>query len=345
MKISAAKADGFARRPGDDVWAVLVYGPDRGLARERVDALLAAFAVRADDPFALMSLEENTIKSDPAILLDELRALSFGGGARAVRLSASGDAAASSVQAALEAIDAGAVTPAARLIVDAGELNPRSKLRKAFEGAKRAAALPCYRDEIADLGRLADDTLAAAGVTLTPEARARLLPRLEGDRALARTELAKLTLYAGDQREPLTEADIDAIIAGAEPADLDIIADAALAGRAADADAAYERALEAGAAPVALCRALQRALTRLEAVKALAGEGGVDAALNRVRPPVFGPRRNVVKAQLRLWSDGALAAAATRAFETERALKQSGAPDRALCGRMLLAVARMAGRG
>lgn len=344
MKIAAAKADAFARNPGADVWSVLVYGPDRGLARERVEVLLKAFGVDAKDPFGLTVLEENAVKADPAALQDELRALTFGGGARAVRVSLTGDAAATAVAAALEAIDEGVLTPAARLIVDAGELTPRAKIRKAFEGAKRAAALPCYRDELADLERLAGDTLAAAGVALTEAARARLLPRLEGDRALARSELDKLILYAGDQEAPLTDADIDAVIAGAEPADLDAIADAALSGRTAEADAAYERALEAGASPVSLCRAVQRALARLETVKALSAESGVEDALNRARPPVFGPRRARVKAQLNLWSERRLAAAAARVFETERALKHTGAPDHALCGRMVLAIAMMAER-
>lgn len=344
MKITAGKADAFTRKPNADVWSVLVYGPDRGLARERVAALLTAFGIDCADPFGVTALEEAAVKAEPALLQDELRALTFGGGARAVRVSLTGDGAAAAVTAALEAIDAHAFAPAARLIVDAGDLTPRAKIRKAFEGAARAAALPCYRDDVADLERLAAETLTAAGVALTPAAHARLLPRLEGDRALARGELDKLILYAGDQSEPLTETDIDAIITGAEPADLDAIADAALSGHAAEADAAYERALEAGASPVSLCRAVQRALTRLETVKALSASGGVEEALNRARPPVFGPRRARVKAHVRLWSERALAAASARVFDTERALKQSGAPDQALCGRMLLAIAMMAER-
>ncbi len=345
MKITAAKADAFAKAPDPKLWAVLVYGPDRGLARERAKALLTGYGVAQDDPFALASLDESEIKGDPARLEDELRALSFGGGDRAVRLAITGDAAATALTAVLKALDAGAYTPAARLIVEAGELTPRSKIRKAFEGAKTAAALPCYRDEARDLARLAEDTLRAAGVTLSEDARATLIPRLEGDRALARGALDTLVLYAGDQREPLSAADVDAVIAGAEPADLDAIAAAALEGRALEADAAFLRALEAGAAPVGVCRAVQRAVARLQSLKAaMVGGASADEALNGLRPPAFGPRRAALKTQLRHWSDTRLNAAASRVFDTERALKQSSAPDAALCGRMLLALAQMAGR-
>lgn len=345
MKITAAKADSFVAKPSADVWAVLVYGPDRGLARERATGLLASFGVKSEDPFALDTLDEARLKAEPALLQDEMRALSFGGGARAVRVSVSSEAVSGAIASTLELLDSGALQPAARLLVEAGELSPRSKLRKAFEGAKQAAALPCYRDEAADLSRLADDTLAAAGVRLTDDARAALIPRLEGDRALARGALDTLVLYAGDQHEPLTLEDVDAVVVGAEPADLDRITTAVLQGDASGADAAYRRALDSGGAPVGVARALQRALARLATLHGAMADGArPDDAIGKLRPPVFGPRRAALKSQLRLWSRTSVDAAMARVFETERALKQSGAPDAVLCGRMVLALARMARR-
>ena len=92
MKITASAGDRFAAAPDKDVAAVLVFGRDRGRARERGVSLLKAWGVDPEDPFGLVELGEDEIKSDPARLADELRAMTLTGGARGVRIRAGGDA-------------------------------------------------------------------------------------------------------------------------------------------------------------------------------------------------------------------------------------------------------------
>jgi len=40
MKLAAGRVEGFLRRPDPEIRAVLLYGPDAGLVRERAEALL-----------------------------------------------------------------------------------------------------------------------------------------------------------------------------------------------------------------------------------------------------------------------------------------------------------------
>ncbi|MGD2133516.1 MAG: DNA polymerase III subunit delta, partial [Maricaulaceae bacterium] len=111
MKIAAGAADRFASRPDADVAAVLVYGRDRGLARERAATLLKSWGIDPSDPFSVTELGEDEIKSDVARLADELRAMTLTGGARAVRVRAGGDATAATMKAVLNEIDSGALDP------------------------------------------------------------------------------------------------------------------------------------------------------------------------------------------------------------------------------------------
>ncbi len=345
MKIAAGKAEGFVTKPDAHVWAVLVYGPDRGLVRERADRLVTAWGVDSSDPFALTVLSEEAIKADPPKLEDEARALSLTAAARAVRARVSGDGAAGPITTFVEALDAQAYEPAARVVFEAGALTTRSKLRKAFEGAKLSAALPCYADGPGDLEPLIEAHLAQEGVVLTEGARALLPGRLEGDRALARAELTKLALYAYGRSDPITEGEVATLISGAEPGDVNAVTEAVLDGDAARADAAYARALAAGASPVGVALALQRGVMRLDAVRTAIDNGAAaDQAMNAARPPVFGPARVRMKSQLRAWTRPKIDAALGALVSGERALKTTGSADTSLCGRLVLSLARSAQR-
>ena len=70
VKIQAGRADAFARSPDAKAQAVLVYGPDSGLVRERVQALVASVLKGDGDPFRLSDLDADSLRSDPARLAD-----------------------------------------------------------------------------------------------------------------------------------------------------------------------------------------------------------------------------------------------------------------------------------
>ncbi len=62
MKLSGARIDGFIRQPDPAARAILVYGPNAGLVRERADALARHVVDRLDDPFRVTELEPAMLK-------------------------------------------------------------------------------------------------------------------------------------------------------------------------------------------------------------------------------------------------------------------------------------------
>ncbi|MDP1909168.1 MAG: LPS assembly lipoprotein LptE, partial [Hyphomicrobium sp.] len=63
--IKAADVDRFIARPDPALPIVLVYGPDAGLVRERVDALVKASVDDPNDPFAFVRIEGEDLSGNP----------------------------------------------------------------------------------------------------------------------------------------------------------------------------------------------------------------------------------------------------------------------------------------
>ena len=56
MKVSAGRVDGFIAQPDPAVRAVLIYGPDSGLIRERSLTLSRSIVEDLNDPFRVAEL-------------------------------------------------------------------------------------------------------------------------------------------------------------------------------------------------------------------------------------------------------------------------------------------------
>jgi DNA polymerase-3 subunit delta len=343
VKVNARDADARVRQPDPAIKAYLIFGPDRGLAHERTSTLVRAILSDPDDPFALTQLTEEDLKSDPAALADAMAAMSLTGGQRLVRVRLSGETGSGPIVELISDIETGSLAPETVLVVESGDLTPRGKLRKTFEPAKKAIAIACYADTTQSLGMLAESLLGDEGLTLAPEARTAWLPRLEGDRALARGEIDKLILYKGlkHQREPgddlVTLTDVEAIAADQGEAELDAVIGPVLSGDPAAADKAYIRSISAGGSAVAVLRALQRRLDQIGSVQA---SGGDDAAIARAGAPRFGPPAQAFRQQLSLWRGRRLEHARQLAFEAERRVKRSGSPAEALVSDLLMRLSR-----
>ena len=86
--IKASDVDRFIARPDPRQPIVLVYGPDAGLVRERVDALVKASVDDPNDPFAFVRIEGEDLAGNPSRLVDEAHTVPLFGGRRAVLVKA-----------------------------------------------------------------------------------------------------------------------------------------------------------------------------------------------------------------------------------------------------------------
>lgn len=330
MKIAAGAADKFLRNPPPALRAVLLYGPDSGLVRERAEALLRLVVDDPADPFRIAEIGMTTLREDPARLADEAAAMSLTGGRRAVRLRDATDALADLLESFLAHAAGDAL-----VIVEAGNLAKRSKLRVLFETAAAAAAVACYGDEGRTLQAVIRDTLGTRKIGVSPDAMAYLQVNLGGDRLVSRTELEKLALYVGDGNEA-TLADAAATVGDSAAMTMEDLAFAAAGGDHAGLARALDRVWREGAAPVSVLRGCARHVMRLHKAAGEVAEGkNIESAMKTLKPPVFYKQVDAFSAQLRRWPLPALGAALTRLTDAEVQCKTTGLPAETICAQAL----------
>ena len=336
MKIAANRADAFARDPDAAVRAVLVYGPDDGLVRTRAEALTKAVAEDVSDPFRVADVTAAALRDTPSLIADEAAAIALTGGRRVVRFRDAPESMASALENFLEDSPGDAL-----VVVQAGNLSARSKLRKLFEDAKNAAALPCYADDERTLDQVIRSTFKSEGISVSTEAADYLTANLGADRGLSVAELEKLAIYAG----PGGSVELDdavASVGNSSALSIDDVIFGAAGGDGLAADRALTRSYQEGVNPVTILRALGRHLMRLQLARAKTDAGTpVDAALKALRPPVFFKLAGPFRQQLRVWSGPKLARALALVLEAERQCKRTGAPAPELCGRAILQISRL----
>ena len=343
MKVPAARAGAFAKKPDPAAQLLLIYGDDRGQVRELAEAATASVVEDPSDPFRIVRLAAGDLADDPARLADEAAAISFGGGRRVIRVDGATDTHSKHFKGFLEAPMGDAL-----IVVEAAFLNSRSSLRKLAEGAKNAAALPCFSDDGRSLDEVIRESLQGHGLSASPEARAYLAANLGSDRQVTRSELEKLALYAASRDDPGAPIGLDdaaACIGDSSALTLDNLTFATGGGDSAAADRSLNRLFDEGLNAVGILRALGRHFVRLQAMAAALDRGAEPAAAARsLQPPAFGPRAQQLAAQARAWPAGAVSQAIARIDDAEAQCKTTGAPDRLLCSRLVLSLSAAAAR-
>lgn len=341
VKITTGRADSFCRKPDPNLRAVLVYGPDSGLVRERAENLVKAAAGSLDDPFRTREITLADIKDDPALLRDEANALSLSGGRRALRLRNASD----SLASVFEELLADAVTGGALVVLEAGNLTPRSSLRLLFEENAAAAAVPCYLDDESTLTDVIESSLRQRGLSIAPDALEFLASQLGGDRMVTRSELDKLALYVADQKT-VTLEDAEACVGDSSERGIDDLAAAMTAGDQTLVDRTYARVLHEGANPIQVLRLIQRHFDRMHLVAGKSAAGGnLDAIIKTPRPPVFYKAVAPFKSALRQWSVGKIGQAMELLLKAEMDCKTTGMPSELICARVLMQITAAARPG
>jgi DNA polymerase III subunit delta len=335
--IKASDVDRFLANPDPAQPIVLVFGPDAGLVRERVDALVRSSVDDPNDPFMLARIDGDELTGNPSRLIEEAHTVPLFGGRRAVLVKAG----TRNITAAVEAVIA-APSNECRIVIEAANLGKSAPLRALCEKAKVAAVLPCYADNERALIQLIEEEMRAANLAIAPDARAALIALIGGDRLSSRNEIQKLALYARG-KHGVDLADVTAVVADASDLALDDVMDAAFAGRTGETDGEFGKARASGSSPAAIISAAIRHVANLHKMK-MAIESGdtVDTAMKRAAPPVHFTRERRVGEALRAWTPPRLLRAMEQLAEASLEMRRNAALSETIALRTLLAVAMSA---
>ncbi len=333
MKLAWKQIEPFIKSPDAAARVILVYGPDNGLMRERAKTMGKTIVDDLNDPFNAVTLTGEQLTEDPAKLMDEASALSMMGGGRLIRIENAADKITPLLKDYLQA-------PSEQnlVILEAGELSPRSSLRKLCEKEKNAAAVPCYVEDERDIAGLVRRTMSDEGYAIAGDAVTWLASSITGDRARARSEIEKLILYMGAEKQ-ITLGHVHECCGEAGAQTMDNLVYSVAGNNPQEALKAYTILLGEGIPPIAILRALQNHFRKLHLTKARIAEGDtLESAIKRLSPPLFFKVAAPFKAQVNRWSLPALEGIMTRLALLEAQTKRTGTPVETLCGQALLAI-------
>jgi len=343
VAIKTADVDSFLARPNPAQPVVLVFGPDAGLVRERVDSIVRVSVDDPRDPFALVRLEGDVLASESSRLAEEADTVPLFGGRRAIWVKAGGRNFVSAVETVLQ-------TPPAdcRIIIEAGDLRRNAPIRVVCERAKSAAVIACYVDGDRELNRLVDQEMRDAKLSITSDARAALVALIGGDRQASRSEIRKLALYA-QGKDNIVLDDVLAVVADASALALDAVIDAAFAGRTTDTEVQFAKATAAGTTAGTILSAALRHVAQLHKARLSLDAGdNTDAALGGFVPPIHFRRKPLVETALKSWTAKRLARAMEQLAEAARECRKLRSPADSLvepmAQRALLSIATAARR-
>lgn len=334
MKASKGTIFRAVDQPDPKIRFYLLHGPDTGQARSLGDRLMAALKA------SRLVLTGNALKSDPALLADEAGAMSLFDGKRLVWVEPAGEDVFPAVQALFEA---GA--PESPVVAITGQLKKGSPLVKLAEGAPGAVSFACFLPDDQDAQRIVVDLGRRFGLRVEPGVAARIADACGNDQAIVTRELEKYALYLDSSPhtpKALTDDAVDAVGAAVPERDLGHLADLALSGNIDQLSQELAR-LPGTLEPIPVVRSLNRRLLMLAPARARIerGErpGDVMASIGRA---LFWKDKSLVAQLLEQWTAEDLARVSARAGSLERALLFGPAPDQALLGEELLAIARAA---
>lgn len=340
MKLGAREAVSYFSKPDPNKTGLLIYGADAmRVALRRQEVIKALVGPNGDDEMRLTRISAAELRKDPALLSDAIKAQGFFPGPRVAFVEDAADGLTKVISDAMIDWHAGD----AQVIVTAKQLPARSKLRKLFEGHKNAFAVGLYddppgRDEIERMMQGAGcgavdrdgmDALTALSREIGP-----------GD---LRQLIEKLALYKLGDRTPLTAMDVEALAPQSTEAALDDVINIVAEARTAEIGPVMQKLRAQGVQPVGLCIGAMRHFRQLHS--AASDPMGAAAGMGKLRPPVFGPRRDRMLRQAQGWGMHKLETALGMLTDTDLQLRStSRAPQMATVERVLVRLSMLARR-
>ncbi|SLN42625.1 DNA polymerase III subunit delta [Roseovarius gaetbuli] len=339
MKLSPRDALRYFSRPEPGRAGLLIYGPDAmRIALKRQEVIAALIGPTGEEEMRLTRMSAGDLRKDPALLLDAIKAQGFFPGPRVAFVEEATEVLCAPILAALADWAEGD----AQIIVSANQLKATSKLRKAFEAHPNAYAVGIYDDppSRADI----EASLAKVGLRNVGSGAMTDLTALAQDLDPGdfRQTMEKLALYKIDDDTPVTADDITACAPASTEADLDDVLNIVAEGRSPEIGPVMRRLKAQGAQPVTLCIGATRHFRAL--YTAASDPGGAAQGIGRMRPPIFGPRRDRMLRQAQGWGAPKLEQALTILTDTDLQLRSAGqrAPGMALVERALIRLAMLA---
>ena len=338
MKLTNRDVTSFFKSPPKGIAGVLIYGNDLiRVSDKRQQFIKSLLGPNAEEEMRLARISRENLKKAPEQAIDLCKAQGFFPGERALLIEEANETVTDTIITAIDAWQDGDAT----IVVTAGSLKPSSSLRKFFEQKKNIFSVPIYDNPITKFE--VEKIIAESGLqNVTQEILNQLITIASelqpGD---FKQSVNKLALYKLNDETPITYRDVINCTPASNEAAIDEVLNVILAGNEFKVSQILGRLRSQGVLPVTLVIAATRHFKTLFSI--ISNPSGVSVGAAALRPPIYGPRKEMLINQAQKWGQVKIKNAIKILTATDLKLRSADqqAPQMALVERHLIRIAML----
>ena len=205
MKIPPFQIENYIQKiAGEKIAGCLIFGPEVSVVNYRFDLIAKKISPNLSDPFLVANLSKERLSEDKGILADEFFSFSMLGGRKLI-LVKDCDAAVSVALKIIFESENFAQKSENFILIQAGDLDKGSALRKAAEDNPYFATIACYEDDERAIKKFLQDELVKRQVKFTAQVLELLLDKFGKNRQVILSELEKILVFLGEEKNLTTE--------------------------------------------------------------------------------------------------------------------------------------------
>ena len=322
MIYKPAQVEAYFKKPDLSVKAVLLYGQNEGLISEYTKRFVQTVSQDLYDPFSVVYLEWDNVKSDIGLLFSEYNSQSLMGSRRVVVVHDADN----NLTKSLEEMLKNSKTDTLLLVVGSSTVNSRASLVNFFNSFEQVVSVACYEDRDEGITSSVKMMLSEQGITYTTEAFMQLCARLSNDRKFNANEIEKLVTYVGSKRHFETE-DVCAVVFDQAVSGVDDLCFYVFSGLKVKALNSLKYLLNEGVEEVQIIRALSRHVGKLLDGKSFMESGETaSSAIKKVLSKNLFYRYDMGANQLGRWSAERLFDVTGLLYKAEKNCKTTNMP-------------------
>jgi DNA polymerase-3 subunit delta len=338
MKLTNRDATSFFKSPPKGITGVLIYGNDlMRVSDKRQQFIKSLLGPNAEEEMRLTRISRENLKKAPEQAIDLCKAQGFFPGERALLIEEANETLAGTIITAIDAWQDGDAT----IVVTAGSLKPSSSLRKFFEQKKNIFSVPIYDNPITKFE--VEKIIAESGLQNVTQDILNQLVTIASELQPGdfKQSVNKLALYKLNDETPITYRDVINCTPASNEAAIDEVLNVILAGNEFKVSQILGRLRSQGVLPVTLVIAATRHFKTLFSI--ISNPSGVSVGAAALRPPIYGPRKEMLINQAQKWGPVKIKNAIKILTATDLKLRSADqqAPQMALVERHLIRIAML----
>jgi len=216
MKIPPFQIDNYIQKIAQEkICGCLIFGPESSVVNYRFDLIAKKISPDLADPFLVTNLSKERLSEDKGMLADEFFSMSMLGGRKLIIVK-DADIPASAALKILFAEENFEKKSENFILIQAGDLDKSSALRKLAEDNPSFAVIACYEDDERAIKQFIASELVKRQIKFNVSVTELLLEKFGKNRQIILSEIEKILVYLGSEKNLTTEIVEKLIVSEAE---------------------------------------------------------------------------------------------------------------------------------